>query len=237
MKPQLDATQKALTKKIRALVPDATAIIFHGSRVRGIPAPTSDYDVMVLTPRGMDFDKRRKVKTLVQRTIPNVKIDVAFGSERALIANLAVEPYYRFWMENGVASFGQIPHVESYPPFYKDAIDSHLRILRARINVTEVCSQTEAQKAMGYLQILKLLVLIELAMQGEYRNEVLWAQVERLIGATRLTYLRGLGANQRVRKKTSLELRRLVERKLATVRRKLRAANLPYKYASGNESR
>jgi predicted nucleotidyltransferase len=96
MKPQLNATQKAITKKIRTLVPDATAIIFHGSRVRGMPSPTSDYVVMVFTPTGMELEDREVIKEELRSAFPDLEIDPVFGTERYFIAHLAVYPDDRY---------------------------------------------------------------------------------------------------------------------------------------------
>lgn len=75
MNAHLDANQKAITRKIRTLVPDATAIIFHGSRVHGLPAPTSDYDILVLTPTRVEFDDRNLVKKRLEETFPDSYIE------------------------------------------------------------------------------------------------------------------------------------------------------------------
>lgn len=100
-------------------MPDATAIIFHGSRVRGLPTPTSDYDVLVLTPKGIDPKERKRIKKTLDKTFPSLTLDPAFGSERWMRANLNREAHLRFWLENGIAVYGRIPRIGNYPPLYK----------------------------------------------------------------------------------------------------------------------
>jgi len=72
MKPRQDLHQ-AITKELRALVPDATAIIFFGSRVQGLASPTSDYDIMVLTPTGVDLEERERIKRLKAKLTGSLK--------------------------------------------------------------------------------------------------------------------------------------------------------------------
>lgn len=219
MKAQLDSNQKAITKKIRALVPDATAIIFHGSRVRGLPSPTSDYDVMVFTPTGMEPEDRERIKETLQRTFPTLKIDPIFGTERWLLAHLYMEPYYRFWLENGIAAYGQIPQIERYPLLHRGALDSRLDILRAEARVVHTFSKTLYQEGLGYLDVLKQLILIENALHGDYRNESLWAKVEQAIGDPAFEILRNPSYSRRIRKSIVNRLRWIIARKISALRK------------------
>lgn len=219
MKAQLDTNQKAITKKIRELVPDATAIIFHGSRVRGLPSPTSDYDVMVFTPMGMELDDRDRIKETLKKEFPRFTVDPVFGSVRYLRATMAFEPYYRFWFENSVAAHGALPDVKPYPRLYRDALDSRLDIIRAEVGVTDVFSRTWYQKGRGYLRILKQLILIENALHGDYRNESLWASVAQTIGDPAFGILRDPTQRHRIRQSMVKRLRRIVIQKIGSLRK------------------
>lgn len=231
MKPQLDATQKALTKKIRALVPDATAIIFHGSRVRGIPAPTSDYDVLILNPTGVELQERNRIKQSLAQSFPDLKLDLIFGSERYLRASLAFEPYPRFWLENGVALFGKIPEAKPYPRIYRGSLDSRLHIIRPEVGVVDVSCRTLYAQGRGYLRILKNLVLIENALQGDYRNETLWLKVAELVGTPTFQILRDPSQRHRIRKPMINRLRRMVLRKWSLLRKEnMRSRQTTSKY-------
>lgn len=218
MKAQLDSNQKAITKKIRELVPDATAIIFFGSRVRGIPSPTSDYDVIVFTPTGMELEERDRVKEALEVAFPELRIDPIFGTQRWLLANLYVEPYYRFWLENGIAAHGEIPHVESYPLLHRGALDSRLDILRAEARVIHAFSRNLYQEGRGYLGVLKQLILIENALQGDYRNESLWAKVKQTIGEPAFEILRNQEQRHRIRKPIVRRMRWIIPRKISELR-------------------
>lgn len=229
MKTQLDSTQKAITQKIRALVPDATAIIFHGSRVRGLPSPTSDYDLLVLTPGGVEFQDRTRIKAILAECFPNLKIDPIFGSERYLLASMPFEPYPRFWLENGVAWFGHIPEAKPYPRLYRNALDSRLSIIRAEVGVVDASSRNLYEKGRGYLRIFKGLVLIENALRGDYRNESLWAKVEYLVGNPTFQILRNPLQRHRIRKPMVARLRRIVQEKLSSIRKE----NLRSKWTTG----
>jgi predicted nucleotidyltransferase len=211
--------QMAITAKIRESLPEANAIIFFGSRVRGLPEPTSDYDVMVMTPTGVDPEDRDRVKGILQATFPDITLDLVFGSERYLLANLAIEPFYRFWLENGIALYGQIPHVENYPRLYRGALDSRLDIVRAEVGVVDVASRTLYQKGRGYLRILKQLMLIENALHGDYRNDSLWAGVEQTTGNPTFQILRDSSQRHRIRQPMVTRLRGVVLRKLSSLRK------------------
>ncbi len=219
MKPQLDSNQKAITKKIRALVPDATAIIFHGSRVRGLPSPTSDYDVMVFTPMRVELEECERIKEQLVQAFPDFKVDAVFGAERFLHATLAFEPYYRFWLENGVSAFGSLPRVKPYPRLYRDALDSRLDIIRAEIDVVDVFNRSWYQKGRGYLRILKQLILIENALRGDYRNESLWASVAETVGHPAFEILRNPPERHRIRQSMVKRLRRIAIQKISSLRK------------------
>lgn len=226
MKAQLDANQKAITKKIRALVPDATAIIFYGSRVRGLPSPTSDYDVMVLTEMGMAEEERARVKEKLASRFPELAIDPVFGTERWLLAHLYMEPYYRFWLENAMASWGKVPYIENYPLLHRGALASRLRVTRSEIGVVQVLSRTLYSEGRGYLRILKNLILIEHALAQDYRNETLWADVRETVGNDVFAILRDSALRHRIRKPMVERLRRMVNRKISILRRQIAHAHL-----------
>lgn len=226
-----DPDQKAIARKIRMLVPDATAIIFHGSRVHRLPSPTSDYDILVLTPTGVASDDRRLVKKQLEETFPDVKLDVVFGSERYLLASMTFEPYPRFWLENGIAVFGQIPDAKPYPRIYRSSLDSRLDVIRAEVEVVQVASRTLYQKGRGFMRILKDLALIENALQGDYRNESLWTKVEQLVGSPTFQILRDPVQRHRIRQPMVNRLHRLVLRKISSLRKEnMRSAQTTSRY-------
>lgn len=226
-----DPDQKAIARKIRMLVPDATAIIFHGARVHGLPSPTSDYDILVLTPTGVASDDRRLVKKQLEETFPDVKLDVVFGSERYLLASMAFEPYPRFWLENGIAVFGQIPDAKPYPRIYRSSLDSRLDVIRAEVEVVQIASRTLYQKGRGFMRILKDLALIENALQGDYRNESLWTKVEQLVGSPTFQILPDPVQRHRIRQPMVNRLHRLVLRKISSLRKEnMRSAQATSRY-------
>ncbi|HZQ11092.1 MAG TPA: nucleotidyltransferase domain-containing protein [Anaerolineae bacterium] len=226
MTPRQDFRQ-VITKELRALVPDATAIIFFGSRVQGLESPTSDYDIMVLAPTGVDLGERERIKKILNSTFPSVTLDLVFGSERWMRANLGREPHLRFWLENGVATYGRIPRFKPYPPFYKDAVEVQVGLIRARMILIEGWSRTQYGAARGYLYLLKELTLIELALKHDYRNEALWREIETSVGSDLLTILRNPRFRHRIRKPMVERMNRLVSKKIKLVRRQLRTLNLP----------
>lgn len=227
MKAQLDANQKAITEKIRALVPEATAIIFHGSRVHGLPSPTSDYDILVLTPRGVELKDRKRIQNTLSKFLPDVRLDVAFGSERWLRANLSREAHLRFWLENGIAGYGRVPRVRRFPPLYRDAIRTQLNWNEAHFLLVRGWGRTQAYRAQEYFRLLKHLTLVELALQQEFRNEVLWESIKLQIGDELFEILRNKSQHRRLRKPMVKRLERQVHRKFNQVRRALKASNLP----------
>jgi predicted nucleotidyltransferase len=227
MKAQLDSNQKAITKKLRALVPDATAIIFHGSRVRGIPSSESDYDVLVLAPRGVGLEVRKQIKDMLGASFPGIQIDPAFGSERWMRANLGREPHLRFWLENGIASFGYVPQVKKYPPFYKDALKVKVDLIQARRLMVAEWGRMEYGKARTYLALLKELILIENALHGNYQNDALWDDIRELVGVKLLTILRNPKRKRSIRKAMVSHLLGILDAKIKSMRRQLAAANRP----------
>lgn len=219
MKAQLDSNQKAITEKIRALVPEATAIVFHGSRVGGLPSPSSDYDVMIYTPTGMETQDRERIKEMLHYAFPKLKIDPIFGTERWLIAHLPFEPYYRFWLENGIAAYGQAPKIQKYPLLHRGALDSRLDIIRAEARVVDAFNRTLYGKGRGYLGILKQLSLIENALHGDYQNASLWAHVEKIVGNPTFEILRNPAYRHRIRKPMIARLERIIVRKIGELRK------------------
>lgn len=226
----VDPLMRQITRKIRARLPNATAIIFFGSRVVGVADAFSDYDVLVLLPEGLESDERKRVKNKVQAAFPRVKLDLVFGSERGLCGNLRVEAHYRFWLENGIATFGRVPRVDRYPPLYKDALDSRLNIIGSEIKVVEAWSRNLQQEANGYLGILKHLVLIEHALDGDYSSQSVWTDVEKLVHPELIRALRDPKAVRRIRRPMLLQVRRAMRRKFAEVRRQVLESKLPCKY-------
>ncbi len=225
-----DPLMAKITRKIRARLPDATAIIFFGSRVAGIADAFSDYDVLVVLPEGLELDERTRVKQEIQAAFPEVRLDLLFGSERWLIGNLRVEAHYRFWLENAIATYGRVPEVKRYPPLYKDALDSRLNILGSESKVFEASSRNLHEEANGYLSILKHLILIEHALEHDYSNCSIWTDIESLLGADLVRALRDPRATRRIRRPMLLQVRRAMRSKFREVRRRVLDAKLPCKY-------
>lgn len=226
-----DQLMNRISAKIHARLPDATAIIFFGSRVAGVADAFSDYDVPVLLPEGLETDKRKRVKSEMQAAFPQVNLDMIIGSERWLLGSLRVEAHCRFWLENGIATHGHVPRLERYPPLYKDALDSRLNIIGSEIKVVEAWSRNVHQEASGYLRILKHLVLIEHALEKDYSNRSVWEEVEALLDKDLIRMLRDPRAARRIRRPMLQRVRRVMRRKFAEVRRQVLAAQLPCKYA------
>ncbi len=232
-----DQLMNQITTKIRACLPEATAVIFFGSRVAGVSDAFSDYDVLVLLPEGLELDERQRIKKEIQVTFPKVNLDMIIGSERWLLGSLRVEAHYRFWLENGIATYGHVPRVKRYPPLYKDALDSRLNIIGSEIKVIEAWSRNLHQEAGGYLRILKHLVLIEHALEKDYSNRSVWADVERLLGIDLIRVLHDPRATRRIRRPMLLRVRRAMRRKFAEVRRQVIEAKLPCKYSLPERAR
>lgn len=236
MNDQLDSNQKAITEKIRALVPDVTAIIFHGSRVHGLPSPTSDYDILVLTPRGVNPVERKRIKGRLQKSLPHTRLDIAFGSERWMRTSLNREAHLRFWLENGIATYGTMPRVKEYPPLYKDVTGTELDMMQANHILVRGWGRTIAYKAQAYLRTLKHLTLIELAIRQEYRNETLWNSVQQQVGEPLFEILRNDSKRYRLRKSMVNRLERIVSRKFRQLRRELAESELPSLLAPRQEA-
>lgn len=229
-RPSADPLMRRITQSIRARLPDVTAVVFFGSRVAGASDAFSDYDALVLLPEGLESDQRECVKLELRVAFPKAKLDLVFGSERWLLDNLRVEAYYRFWLENGIATFGHVPKVDRYPTLYKDALDSRLNIIRSEIKVIEAWSPNLQQEASGYLRILKHLILIEHALRGDYSNQSVWTEMDALLGAKLIGVLRDPKAVRRIRRPMVLQVRRTLGSKLAQVKQQVIQSKLPSKY-------
>ena len=225
-----DPLIKRITAHLRACLPQVTAIIFFGSRVAGCADEFSDYDVMVLLPDGLEEDARDQVKRAMRAAFPKIKLDLVFGSERALVASLRVEAHYRFWLANGIATFGQVPTIKRFPPLYKDALDSRLNIIGSEIKVVEAWSRNLHQEARGYLRVLKQLVLIEHALKHDYSNRSLNADIEKMLGDQMIRILRDPRAPRSMRRPMLARVRRITRQKFNLVRRQVLRAKLPCKY-------
>lgn len=169
-----------ITRRLREELPEATAIIFFGSQAAGLANRFSDYDVMVFLPDGLERKRRRAVEKMKEE-FPCHKLDLAFGSERSLLHSLPYEPYHRFWLESGVVTWGKKPSVKEYPPLAKGALDSHLNIIKSQIDLARVLDDRR-QTAQSCLSVLKMLLLIEKALQNEYDSRVVQNELEDLVG-------------------------------------------------------
>jgi predicted nucleotidyltransferase len=222
-----DPLMRTITRKIRARLPDATAIIFFGSRVAGVADAFSDYDALVLLPEGLEENARARVKQEMQAAFPNAKLDLVFGSERWLRANLSREEHLRFWLENGVLTYGSLARINRYPLLYKDVLATKLDLIEARFLLAQGWSRTLYYEAQQYLRLLKQLMLIEFALQNDYRNEALWDAMRAQVHPDLLMILRDVSQRRRIRRPMVRRMERLVSRKVRTLRRDLKASHLP----------
>lgn len=176
-----DPLMQRITAKIRACLPDATAIIFFGSRVAGTFDAFSDYDVMVVLPDGLEQEARVRVKRKVQAAFPNVKLDLVFGSERWLRAHLPYEPFYRFWLKNSLTTWGKM-NIQRFPPLATGAMKSYIEILKAEIDLAAVVDDRRAAGRIG-IEALELLVQIDQAFKHNYSVRAVKEIVSALVGA------------------------------------------------------
>jgi predicted nucleotidyltransferase len=172
---------RRIIKAIRARLPNATAIIFFGSRVAGVDDAFSDYDVMVVLPNGLEQEERMRVKKKLQAEFPNVKLDLLFGSERWLRAHLPYEPFYRFWLKNSLTTWGEM-HIKRFPPLATGAMKSYIEILKAEIDLATVFDDRRAASRLG-IEALELLVQIDQAFKHDYSIRSVKGIVNALVGA------------------------------------------------------
>ncbi len=222
-----DPLMRKITQKIRARLPHATAIIFFGSRVAGTSDAFSDYDVLVLLPEGLDENGRETIKQKMKSAFPDVTVDLVIGSERWLRANLRREEHLRFWLENGVITYGNLTQIKRYPPLYKDVLATKLDLIMARFLLAQGWSRTLYFEARQYLRILKQLMLIEFALRKNYRTEALWDAMREQIHPDLLMILRDSSQRRRIRRPMVKRMERLVSRKMSKLRHDLKASHLP----------
>jgi predicted nucleotidyltransferase len=176
-----DPLMQQITDAIRARLPQATAIIFFGSRVAGVADAFSDYDVMVVMPDGLDMDERKRVKQELQSSFPNAKLDLVFGSERRLRSSLPYYPFYRFWLKDSVATWGKI-NIKRFPPLSVGAMKSYLGILKAEIELADALEDRHRGSRVG-IEALELLTEIELGFKRDYSTRAVKQAVTEFVGS------------------------------------------------------
>lgn len=173
----------------------------------------------------------------MNNAFPDVKVDWVTGSERWLRANLSREEHLRFWLENGVVTCGNLPHITRYPPLYKDVLGAKLDLIKTRFLLVRGWSRTLYFEARQYLRILKQLMLIEFSLRNNYRNKALWNTMQEQVGSDLLLILRDSSQRHRIRKPMVKRMERLVSRKMAQLRRDLEESHLPELLDSHKRSR
>lgn len=187
---QLDAELKELEKKdpimqqigLRLLekFPYISAMVFFGSRVNGIPDERSDYDIFVLMPAGLSWKERGMTEIELKKNM-GVKVQFIVSSPGASKFFLRVNPYLRFWLEEGIllGDFKKI--VKDAPPLSKQGcIDS---VIDLKLDVDDVKVERDLnEKAKSYYSILRRLLIVEQAIEDNYSYVMLMSELETLIG-------------------------------------------------------
>ena len=184
----VDPLMRQITRKIRARLPNATAIIFFGSRVAGAADAFSDYDVLVLLPEGLEMDERKHVKEEMQAAFPDITLDLLFGSERWLRARLPYEPYYRFWLKDSLTTWGKT-NIKRFPPLATGAMKSYLGILKAEIDLAAALENCRGGSRVG-IEALELLVQIDRGFKRDYSERSVKQALNDLVGADLIARVR-----------------------------------------------
>ena len=179
---------RQITAKLRARLPDANAILFFGSRVSGGSDRFSDYDVLVLLPRGLDLQERKRIKQEIQTAFLDIKLDIVLGSERWLRARLPYEPFYRFWLKNSVATWGET-RIKRFPPLAVGAMKSYLGILESEIDLAAALEDRRMGSRIS-IDTLELLVQIDQAFKRDYSVESVKRIMNELVGVNLISRTR-----------------------------------------------
>lgn len=208
-----DPLMQSITDVLRARLPQATAIIFFGSRVAGVADAFSDYDVLVVMPEGLEEDERNQVKQEIQKQFPTIKLDVLFGSERWLRARLPYEPYYRFWLKNSLTTWGKV-NIKRLPPLAVGAMQSYSGILKAEIEMAAVIENCRRASRIG-INAVELLFEIEQGLKSDYDLRSVRRGMSELLGEDLIERIRD--PHRRLTEKDRRRLVRLARAKFRAV--------------------
>jgi predicted nucleotidyltransferase len=215
-----NSLMQRITAEIRARLPDATAIIFFGSRVAGVADTFSDYDVLVLLPDGLEEDERRRVKREMQTAFPGVKLDMVLGSERWLRARMPYEPFYRFWLKESVVTWGKGPNIKRFPPLATGAMKSYLGIVGAEIDFAAAVEDRRVGSRIG-LNALEMLLEIDHAFKHNYSTRAVRQAMGTLVGSDLVARVRN--PKSKLAEKDQRALLRMARAKYRAVKAMLEA--------------
>jgi len=191
------------------------ALVLYGSRISGSADAFSDYDAMVITESPRSRGENRKTERELAERL-GIKVHLTVYSEKGFVTFAMTEPHLKFWLNEAVV-LAEGWQLGSLPPTAKWGYKEALYVAEGYIDVGDESQGT--RRATCYLTALKIILMVEHALNLDYYYENVRKEMEDLVGrglvmAVRRNHLspKGIG------KKQIDKLSRIVHKKLRKTR-------------------
>ncbi|MDI6884068.1 MAG: hypothetical protein QMD00_02865 [Hadesarchaea archaeon] len=210
----MDTKLYQLALEIYRKYPDLKALVLYGSRISGSADAFSDYDAMAITEAVHERGENKGIERELTKRFGKVHLTVY--SEKGFKIFAMTEPHLKFWLNDAVVlAEGRWPG--PLPPIAKWGYKEALYMAEGYIDVGD--ESQGARRATCYLTALKIILMVEHALNLDYDYENVRKEMERLVGrglvmAVRRNHLspKGIG------KKQIDKLSRIVHKKLRKTR-------------------
>lgn len=194
---------------------DLKALVLYGSRISGSADAFSDYDAMVITGSAHDRSENREIERELTAKL-GIKVHLTVYSEKGFMTFTMTEPHLKFWLNDAVV-LAESWRQGTLPPTAKWGYKEALYMAEGYINVGD--ESQGPRSATYYLTALKIILMVEHALNLDYDYENVRREIELLVGsrlvmAVRKNHLSPKG----IRKKQIDKLSRIARKKLGKLR-------------------
>ncbi len=207
-----------LALEVYQKLPDLKMLALYGSQVAGVADEFSDCDVLVVSEKVLEKGEKRKFKQELERKL-GIKLHLTIWSERSYRTFILTEPHLKFWLSEAIIlDEGGLSW--PLPPTAKWGYKEALHVAEGYIDIGD--DALGPRRAAYYLTPLKIVLMVEHALNLDYSYKKVREELERLVGkdlvqATREDRFSPKG----IKKKQIEELRKIAREKLRKVRIKL----------------
>ena len=198
--------------------PDLKALVLYGSQITNSADVFSDYDAMVITEVPRDRNEDRRIEQELGEEL-GIRVHLTIYSEQGFRVFAMTEPHLKFWLNDAVI-LTEDRGLRPLPPTAKWGYKEALYVAEGYIDVGD--EGRGPRRAIYYLTALKIILMVEHALNLDYGYENVRREMERSVGrdlvmAVRRNHLspKGIGKEQ------IDKLRRIARKKLRKVRTEL----------------
>lgn len=198
--------------------PDLKVLTLYGSRISPTADALSDYDIMVIAETTHERSESRRIERELGECL-GIKVHLTVLSEKGFKILAITEPHLKFWL-NGAVILTEGWELGPLPPTAKWGYKEALYMAEGYIDVgTE---EHDPFSATCYLTALKLILMVEHALNLDYNYENVRREMERLVGSNLIQAVRKDRTSPKgVRKEQLKKLKRVVLKRLRAARERL----------------